>query len=331
MVVGDDHAHASQSGRGMRRHPPLARGIAVPPTGHRVGPRVGEGSAALGRGGEQRNLSHAPPASALRCRAGTAAKVRMTAVTRNEGTRAAARCVSGAASRWWSLALAAALRGRRGRGDSEGAVEIDVVGSGTLAWEQVVVRTRPTPESPRVAVLRQFRADFRPQYVLALDERLDAEGRAELVPRERPRPAQRAEGLGARRRARPPARPEAAHRLPRRAAVRVLGRRQARAGREGRGGQARRGDAARPLLRHLEVQPRRSTPSGRSSARTPSRRARTRSSRTGPAEESSASTARPGPSFSARPSRTAACACRTRTSGFLRPRIPLGTPVKIVR
>ena len=53
---------------------------------------------------------------------------------------------------------------------------LDVVGSGTLAWEQVVVRSRPISESPRVTVLRQFRADFRPQYVLALDERLDAEG-----------------------------------------------------------------------------------------------------------------------------------------------------------
>ena len=56
------------------------------------------------------------------------------------------------------------------------APEIDVVGSGTLRWEQVVVRARPTPSSPRVAVLRQFRADFRPQYVLALAERVDAEG-----------------------------------------------------------------------------------------------------------------------------------------------------------
>ena len=54
--------------------------------------------------------------------------------------------------------------------------QLDVVGSGTLAWEQVVVRSRPTPESPRVTVLRQFRADFRPQYVLAVDEQLGAEG-----------------------------------------------------------------------------------------------------------------------------------------------------------
>jgi hypothetical protein len=51
-----------------------------------------------------------------------------------------------------------------------------VVGSGTLHWKQVVVRARPTPDSPRVAVLRQFRADFRPTYVLALRERLDDEG-----------------------------------------------------------------------------------------------------------------------------------------------------------
>jgi lipoprotein-anchoring transpeptidase ErfK/SrfK len=47
--------------------------------------------------------------------------------------------------------------------------EIDVVGSGTLVWRRVAVLERPKPGSGRVAVLRQFRPDFRPQYVLALD------------------------------------------------------------------------------------------------------------------------------------------------------------------
>ena len=51
MVVGDDHAHAPQSGRGSRRHSscallgPSHRGIALPPTGHRVSP--GKGREAL--------------------------------------------------------------------------------------------------------------------------------------------------------------------------------------------------------------------------------------------------------------------------------------------
>jgi lipoprotein-anchoring transpeptidase ErfK/SrfK len=74
-----------------------------------------------------------------------------------------------------ALALAAVLAGGAAAAKQK-ASEIGVVGSGTLRWEQVVVRARPTPSSPRVAVLRQFRADFRPQYVLALGQRLDAEG-----------------------------------------------------------------------------------------------------------------------------------------------------------
>ena len=74
-----------------------------------------------------------------------------------------------------ALALAAALAGGAAAAKQK-APEIDVVGSGTLRWEQVIVRTRPTPKSKRVTVLRQFRADFRPQYVLALDERVDDEG-----------------------------------------------------------------------------------------------------------------------------------------------------------
>jgi lipoprotein-anchoring transpeptidase ErfK/SrfK len=46
--------------------------------------------------------------------------------------------------------------------------QVSVVGAGTLAWEEVVVRSRPSPTAARVAVLKQFRPDFRPQFVLAL-------------------------------------------------------------------------------------------------------------------------------------------------------------------
>jgi lipoprotein-anchoring transpeptidase ErfK/SrfK len=74
-----------------------------------------------------------------------------------------------------ALALAAALAGGAAAAKQK-APEIDVVGSGTLRWEQVVVRARPTPEAKRVTVLRQFRGDFRPRYVLALDERVDDDG-----------------------------------------------------------------------------------------------------------------------------------------------------------
>jgi L,D-transpeptidase catalytic domain len=47
--------------------------------------------------------------------------------------------------------------------------ELDVVGAGTITWRQVAVLAKPAAGARRVAVLRQFRQDFRPQYVLALD------------------------------------------------------------------------------------------------------------------------------------------------------------------
>jgi len=49
------------------------------------------------------------------------------------------------------------------------ASAVDVVGSGTIAWRQVAVLAKPEAGAARVAVLKQFRPDFRPQYVLALD------------------------------------------------------------------------------------------------------------------------------------------------------------------
>ena len=92
---------------------------------------------------------------------------------------------------------------------------------------------------------------------------------------------------------------------------------------------ARRRRSACSTSRTSSIRP--STPTGRSSAPTPSRRARTRSSRTGPAAASSASTEHPGRGFSGRACRTAACASTTDDITFLRSRVPLGTPVKIVR
>jgi lipoprotein-anchoring transpeptidase ErfK/SrfK len=47
--------------------------------------------------------------------------------------------------------------------------EVDVVGAGTITWRHVAVLARPSAGARRVAVLKQFRPDFRPQYVLALD------------------------------------------------------------------------------------------------------------------------------------------------------------------
>jgi lipoprotein-anchoring transpeptidase ErfK/SrfK len=47
--------------------------------------------------------------------------------------------------------------------------EVDVAGAGTIRWQQVGVLARPAAGAKRIAVLKQFRPDFRPQYVLALD------------------------------------------------------------------------------------------------------------------------------------------------------------------
>jgi lipoprotein-anchoring transpeptidase ErfK/SrfK len=50
------------------------------------------------------------------------------------------------------------------------ASSVEVVGSGTLNWKQVVVRSKPSAGAAKVVVLEQFRPDFRPQFVLALDQ-----------------------------------------------------------------------------------------------------------------------------------------------------------------
>ena len=49
------------------------------------------------------------------------------------------------------------------------ASKVDVVGSGTLTALRVPVYAKPRASSRRVTTLRQFRSDFRPQFVLALD------------------------------------------------------------------------------------------------------------------------------------------------------------------
>lgn len=55
--------------------------------------------------------------------------------------------------------------------------QVDVVGSGTIVWRQVAVLTKPKDGAARVAVMKQFRPDFRPQYVLALDVARSKDGR----------------------------------------------------------------------------------------------------------------------------------------------------------
>jgi hypothetical protein len=67
------------------------------------------------------------------------------------------------------LAFALALAPRAGAGP-ERAASLTVVGSGTINWRHLAVRARPSSTARRVAVLDQFRPDFRPQYVLALSK-----------------------------------------------------------------------------------------------------------------------------------------------------------------
>ena len=66
------------------------------------------------------------------------------------------------------FALALTLAAGAGAGSSS-ASTVSVVGSGTIAWPRVAVLAKPKASGRRVTVLSQFRADFRPQYVLALD------------------------------------------------------------------------------------------------------------------------------------------------------------------
>jgi hypothetical protein len=67
-----------------------------------------------------------------------------------------------------ALACLLALAPRAGAGSAK-ASEVDVVGSGTIAWRRIAVLEEPAAGARRIAVLEQFRPDFRPQYVLALD------------------------------------------------------------------------------------------------------------------------------------------------------------------
>ncbi len=65
------------------------------------------------------------------------------------------------------LVLAAALVPGAGAGPPRAAA-VDVVGSGTLARLHVAVLAEPRASARKVALLRQFRPDYRLQYVLAL-------------------------------------------------------------------------------------------------------------------------------------------------------------------
>ncbi len=66
------------------------------------------------------------------------------------------------------LAVALALAPGAGAGGSK-ASRVSVVGAGTITKPQVSVLEAPSAGARKVAVMKQFRPDFRPQYVLAHD------------------------------------------------------------------------------------------------------------------------------------------------------------------
>jgi lipoprotein-anchoring transpeptidase ErfK/SrfK len=75
------------------------------------------------------------------------------------------------------LGVVGALAPYAGAGSSKPS-EVEVVGSGTIVWRQVAVLAKPKAGARRVAVMKQFRPDFRPRYVLALDTVRARDGRA---------------------------------------------------------------------------------------------------------------------------------------------------------
>ena len=81
-----------------------------------------------------------------------------------------------------ALLVAAALAPAAGAGDASGRAplsalaSVSVVGSGPIAWAKVAVRSAPDRDASVVATLAQFRPDFHPRTVLALDERRSSAG-----------------------------------------------------------------------------------------------------------------------------------------------------------
>ena len=79
------------------------------------------------------------------------------------------------------LAVPAALaHAGSGSGDTSRLTplaRVSVVGSGPIAWANVAVRSAPRRDAAIVTRLTQFRPDYRPRTVLALDELRDSAGR----------------------------------------------------------------------------------------------------------------------------------------------------------
>jgi len=71
------------------------------------------------------------------------------------------------------VAVPAAGAGASATSAPSSAAAVKVVGSGTIAWPSVAVRSQPSRTAPVLKTMKQFRPDFRPRVVLALEQRTD--------------------------------------------------------------------------------------------------------------------------------------------------------------
>jgi lipoprotein-anchoring transpeptidase ErfK/SrfK len=76
-----------------------------------------------------------------------------------------------------TVAPLAGAGGAGGKAPLSPLASVSVVGSGPLAWAKVAVRSAPSRDARVVTTLDQFRPDFHPRTVLALDERHGSAGR----------------------------------------------------------------------------------------------------------------------------------------------------------
>ena len=74
------------------------------------------------------------------------------------------------------LIAAAALVPSANAGRTELVPAASFPASGEVVWQTVAVRARPDPKARAIVAVRQFRSDFRPQYLLALGAAVDEQG-----------------------------------------------------------------------------------------------------------------------------------------------------------
>lgn len=74
------------------------------------------------------------------------------------------------------LAPSTTAAGRRAEAPLDALASVSVAGSGPIQWERVGVRRTPSLRAPVVRTLTQFRPDFAPRWVLAVNAKTDRNG-----------------------------------------------------------------------------------------------------------------------------------------------------------